>query len=166
VIPGGSSATGAEPAEENRKTGAGAAGPPWVTTARTGVARAGSVGRRASYVTAFRRAFRVPVRTGRRGRPRLALPEGFLVGQVVKPYAQRRVTGVVQRVKAGTAAAITAVLATTQSGRTINTAYIERLNATFRSCLAARVGARPHRVDADGRHVAGGVRRQLLLGAR
>src|SRR5919202_872461 len=45
----------------------------------------------ASYVTAFRRAFRVPLRTGRVGRPRLVLPTGFLLGQVVKQYAQRHV---------------------------------------------------------------------------
>lgn len=92
-----------------------------------------------SYVTAFRRGFRLPVRTGRRGRPRLVLPDGFLLGQVVKQYAQRRVTGVVQRVKHGTAAAIAAVLAATASGTTINTAYIERLNATFRASLTALV---------------------------
>jgi hypothetical protein len=44
-----------------------------------------------------------------------------------------------QRVQQGTADAIAAVLATTQSGRGINTAYIERLNATFRNCLAPLV---------------------------
>jgi transposase-like protein len=92
-----------------------------------------------SYVTAFRRGFRLPVRTGRRGRPRLVLPDGFLLGQVVKRYAQRRVTGVVQRAKQGTAEAIAAVLAATQGGRAINTAYIERVNATFRSRLASLV---------------------------
>jgi transposase-like protein len=92
-----------------------------------------------SYVTAFRRAFRVPVRTGRPGRPRLVLPAGFLLGQVVKRYAQRCVTAVEQRVVCGTAAAITAVLAATQSGTCINTAYIERLNATFRSRLVPLV---------------------------
>ena len=92
-----------------------------------------------SYVTAFRRAFRVPVRTGRPGRPRLVLPDGFLLGQVVKQYAQRRVTGVRQRVVEGTVAAITTALAATRSGMTINTAYIERLNATFRSRLAPLV---------------------------
>jgi hypothetical protein len=81
----------------------------------------------------------VPVRTGRPGRPRLVLAAGFLLGQVVKQYAQRRVTGVRQRVVQGTAAAIAAVLAATQSGRAINTAYIERLNATFRSRLAPLV---------------------------
>ena len=92
-----------------------------------------------SSVTAFRRAFRVPVRTGRPGRPRLVLAAGFLLGQVVKQYAQRRVTGVVPQVVQGTATAIAATLAATKSGTTINTAYIERLNATFRSCLAPLV---------------------------
>ncbi len=103
-----------------------------------------------SYVTAFRRAFRVPMRTGRPGRPRLVLPAGFLLGQVVKQYAQRRVTGVRQRVVEGTAAAITTALAATKSGTTINTAYIERLNATFRSCLAplVRRGRTIARTDA------------------
>ncbi len=92
-----------------------------------------------SYITAFRRAFRVPVRTGRPGRPRLVLAAGFLLGQVVKQYAQRRVTGVRQRVVDGTAAAITTALTATKSGTTINTASIERLNATVRGCLAPLV---------------------------
>ena len=92
-----------------------------------------------SYITAFRRGFRVPVRTGRPGRPRLVLPDGFLLGQVVKQYARRRVTGVRQRVVDGTAAAITTALAATQSGTTSNTAYSERRNATFRSGLAPLV---------------------------
>ena len=38
----------------------------------------------ASYVTACLRVFRTPVYTGRRGRPRLVLAPGFLLGQVVK----------------------------------------------------------------------------------
>jgi transposase-like protein len=88
-----------------------------------------------SYVTAFRRAFRVPVRTGRRGRPRLVLPEGFLLGQVVKQYARRHVVAVAHRVIEGTPAAIAAALAATGGGAVINTAYIERLNATFRQHL-------------------------------
>ncbi len=92
-----------------------------------------------SYVTAFRRAFRVPVRTGRPGRPRLVLPEGFLLGQVIKHYTRRCVTAVEQRVVCGTAAAISTVLAATRSGTVINTAYIERLNATFRSRLVPLV---------------------------
>jgi transposase-like protein len=90
----------------------------------------------ASYATAFRRVFRTPVYTGRRGRPRLVLGAGFLLGQVVKQYAKRRVVRVKQRVVQGTAEAITAVLAATGTGHGIHTAYIERLNATFRSALA------------------------------
>jgi hypothetical protein len=92
-----------------------------------------------SYVTAFRRAFRVPVHTGRPGRPRLVLPSGFLLGQVVKQYAQRHVTGVVHRVVHGTPAAIGAALAATHGGTVLNTAYIERLNATFRAHLVPLV---------------------------
>lgn len=90
----------------------------------------------ASYVTAFLRVFRHPVRTGRRGRPRLRVEPGLLVGQVVKPYARRRVVSVTRRVVRGTAEAIAAVLAVTGGGLGINTAYIERLNAPFRSALA------------------------------
>jgi len=93
----------------------------------------------ASYVTAFLGVFRHPVRTGRRGRPRLVVEPGLLVGQVVKRYAQRHVVSVVRRVVRGTAEAIAAVLAVTGGGTGINTAYIERLNATFRSALALLV---------------------------
>jgi transposase-like protein len=92
-----------------------------------------------SYVTAFRRVFRDPVPTGRRGRPRLVLAAGFQLGQVVKQYAQRRVVSVRQRVVEGTAAGIAAVLAATGTGQQIHTAYIERLNATFRGCLTPLV---------------------------
>src|SRR5215207_1786035 len=93
----------------------------------------------ASYVTAFQRAFRTPVRTGKRGRPPLVRAAGFLLGQVVKQYAQRHVVGVQQRVRCGTGEAIAAVLEATGTGHGIHTAYIERLNATFRSALAPLV---------------------------
>jgi len=93
----------------------------------------------ASYVTAFLHVFRCPVRTGRRGRPQLVLEEGLLLGQVVKRYVKRRVASVEHRVVRGTEAAIAAVLATTHTGTRINTADIERLNATFRASLAPLV---------------------------
>jgi hypothetical protein len=64
---------------------------------------------------------------------------GLLIGQVSKRYARRRVVKVVHRVVRGTTEAIAAVLATTGGGNVINTAYIERLNATFRSALAPLV---------------------------
>jgi transposase-like protein len=93
----------------------------------------------ASYVTAFRRVFRHPMRTGHRGRPRLVREPGLLLGQVVKRYVHRRVVNVERRVVQGAEAAVAAVLATTGGGTGINTAYIERLNATFRASLAPLV---------------------------
>jgi transposase-like protein len=94
----------------------------------------------ASYVTAFRRVFRHKIpRQGSSGRPRLVIAAGLLIGQVVKQYAGRHLVGVARRVVHGSAAAIAAVLAETGTGSGINTAYIERLNATFRSASAPLV---------------------------
>ena len=90
----------------------------------------------ASYVTAFPQASRQPIRTGRRGRPRLVLPEGFQLAQVVKHSAKRHVVGVTRRGVHGTLAGVAAVLTATRTGTVVNTAYIERLNATFRAHLA------------------------------
>ena len=94
----------------------------------------------AGYVTAFLRVFRHTVRTGRRARPRLVVEPGLLIGQVIKRYEKRRVVGVGSiRVMRGTAEAIAGVLSKTRTGTVINTAYIERLNATFRGALAPLV---------------------------
>ena len=81
---------------------------------------------------------REPLRTGKRGRPRLLLPEGLMVAQAIKRYARRRVIGVVRRVVRGTEGAVRSRLVSTQGSESavINTAYIERLQATFRSRLA------------------------------
>ncbi len=54
-------------------------------------------------------------------------------------YAHRRVVGVIRRVIQGSEAAVQAMVAQTQGGGSINTAYIERLNATFRERLACLV---------------------------
>ena len=97
-----------------------------------------------SYASAFPAAFRHAIPSGR---PRLVLAEGFQLAQVVKQSTQRRVVGVTHRVVQGTLAGIRAVLTATGTGATINTAYIERLNATFRSrlsCLTRRGRALAH----------------------
>jgi transposase-like protein len=91
------------------------------------------------YPAAVWRVFRQPVRTGKRGRPRLVWPAGLLLGQVVKQRCQGRVIGVSRRAVRGSAAAIRAAVAATRSGTDTNTAYIERLNATFRACLTPLV---------------------------
>jgi len=88
-----------------------------------------------SYVTAVRAAFRRPLPTGHRGRPRLVAWPDIALIQVVK----RRTGGVLsveRRIVQGCPQAVAALLHRTQGTSTINTAYIERLNATFRQCLA------------------------------
>src|SRR3954469_6839439 len=93
----------------------------------------------ASYVTAFTRVFRDPVRTGRRGRPRLVATPGLLLGQVIKHHRGRRLVGVTRRVVLGTAGAIAGALSATGTGAGINTSYIERLDATFRASMCPLV---------------------------
>jgi transposase-like protein len=93
----------------------------------------------ASYPRQALRLFRRPERTGRRGRPRLTPPAGLLIARAIKRYTRRRVASVERRVVRGTAEAVAAALLRTQGRPTavINTAYIERLNATFRARLAS-----------------------------
>jgi len=93
----------------------------------------------AAYVGAARAVFRAPVYTGTPGRPRLVLPEGFLLAQVVKSHKGRRLAEVTRRVVVGTEEAVARVIALTRGGTQINTAYIERLNATFRARLSPLV---------------------------
>jgi transposase-like protein len=91
------------------------------------------------YVNAVRFVFRRPVYTGDPGRPRLEAEPGWTLGQVIKQYARRRVVGVTQQVVEGKATAIRQILLATGGGTQINTAFIERLNATFRACLVMLV---------------------------
>lgn len=108
----------------------------------------------ASYVTAFARVFRDPVRTGRRGRPRLAAIPGLLLGQMIKRHSGRRLMEVTRRAVLGTDEAIAAVLSATGTGTQINTSYIERLNATFRGAMCPLV--RRGRAIARGEAVLAG----------
>jgi hypothetical protein len=65
-----------------------------------------------------------------------------MIAQAIKRYAERRVVGVIRRVVVGAGEAVAARLRATQGGSeeaVINTAYIERLQATFRSRLAGLV---------------------------
>jgi hypothetical protein len=83
-----------------------------------------------------RQVFREPKRRGRPGRPRLLRPAGLLLAPVVKQTRQRHLVAVTHRVVIGTLAAVQQVLCATGTGTQINTASIERRNATFRACLA------------------------------
>jgi transposase-like protein len=90
----------------------------------------------AAYVRAFRRALREPVRTGKPWRPRLVLWEGIVLGQVIKKKAAGRLVEIVRRLVEGSDDALERLLLATQGAGVLNTAYIERLNGTFRQRLA------------------------------
>lgn len=84
------------------------------------------------YVSCLRRAFRASAQTGAPGRPRLVPWPELCLGQVVKLYEKGHVTGVLTRLVQGAKEPVALLLA---GANVINTAYIERLNATFRARL-------------------------------
>ena len=107
--------------------------------------------------------FRKPLRTGKVGRPRLVLPATVMIEKVKKRYQRRRVVEVIRRVVVGCEAeVISRVIGTQRSIRAlINTAYIERLNATFRARLVplvrrTRAGARKQTTLEAGVWLVGG----------
>jgi IS1 family transposase len=89
-----------------------------------------------AYIRAIRETFRDPVRTGKGGRPRLRPWRNVLIAQVVKRYERRRVVETERRIVDGTPARVETLRRRSQGDGVINTAYIERLNATFRERLA------------------------------
>jgi len=93
-----------------------------------------------AYVDVLRKAFRTPLQDGSLGRPRLIAWADVHIVQVVKQRSTGQLT-IERRIVQGCAAAINALLCRTQGRGIINTAYIERLNATFRQrmgCLSRR----------------------------
>jgi transposase-like protein len=90
----------------------------------------------ASYVDAFQQAFRMRVHHGGRGAPRKVPWPDLVIGQVVKQYVGKRVVGVTRRLRQGTSALAEQLIAQTPGCRVLNTAYMERLNGTFRARLA------------------------------
>ena len=114
----------------------------------------------AGYPTAWRRVFRRAERTGQRGAPRqIAWPQ-LQVVQVIKD--RRGAVGMVSRLVRGAGAGVIALLRTTPGCRVANTAYIERLNGTFRArlaCLARRTRslARQEPTLAHGMYLVGTI---------
>src|SRR2546421_11064004 len=90
-----------------------------------------------SYIRAIRETFRDPVPTGKGGRPRLRPWRHVLIAQVVKRYERRRVVAPARRLVDGTPARVETLRRRSQGEGGINTADIERLNATFRARLAS-----------------------------
>lgn len=93
-----------------------------------------------AYVDVFRKAFRTALRDGSAGRPRLIAWANVHIVQVVKQRSKGQLT-IERRIVQGCTLAITTLLGQTQGRGVINTAYIERLNASFRQrmgCLTRR----------------------------
>ena len=90
-----------------------------------------------SSIRAIRETFRDPVHTGQGGRPRLRPWRHVSIAQVVKRYERRRVVAIERRIIDGTPARVETLRRRSQGDGVINTASIERLNATFRERLAA-----------------------------
>lgn len=103
------------------------------------------------YVEAWQKAFRTPQRTGRQGRPRLLAWANVALAQTVKAYERGRCVGIGVCHLQGACCQISRLLPAAQ---VLNTAYIERLNATFRQrlCGLTRRGRcllrKPHTLTA------------------
>lgn len=116
----------------------------------------------ASYVHAFRSAFRMRVRSGKRGAPRkVAWPE-LCIAQVVKHTQKRRVVEVSRRLVQGTMVTAERLMAQTPGCQVLNTSYIERLNGTFRARLAPLARRTHHLVHRkellhSGMYLVGGL---------
>src|SRR5215212_10341875 len=93
-----------------------------------------------AYVSGILKVFRDPMYTGKRGRPRLVVWDDLHIVQVVKQRAGRRLKSISRRLAHGSLEQAEAIMQATQVelGR-INTAYIERLNASLRTWMPALV---------------------------
>ena len=90
-----------------------------------------------TYVTAFQRAFRSPLpRQGASGRSHLIAWPDIAIVQVVKQRLAGQLV-IDRRIVQGAPTMIAHLIQSTQGAGGINTAFIERLNATFRQRLSA-----------------------------
>jgi transposase-like protein len=114
-----------------------------------------------TYIDAVRKAFRTRQR-GTGGRARLIGWPDLAIAQVVKQYAGRAVTGTIHRLVHGSVQVFLTLLWSTPGCQVLNTAFIERLNGTFRSRLAVlgrrtRGAARRAATVVQGMYLVGTV---------
>lgn len=114
-----------------------------------------------TYIDVVRKAFRRR-QAGTGGRPRLVGWEDLVIAQVVKQYAGRAVTGAIHRLVHGSVRMFLTLLWSTPGCQVLNTAFIERLNGTFRSRLAVlgrrtRCAARRATTVTRGMYLVGTV---------
>jgi hypothetical protein len=93
-----------------------------------------------AYVSCILKVFRDPLRSGKPGRPRLVVWQDLHIVQVVKQRVGRRLVSISRHLAYGCLRQAEDLMQRTQVelGR-INTAYIERLNATLRTWVPALV---------------------------
>ena len=96
----------------------------------------------AAYANSVRRAFREKVaRDGKPGRCQLQAWPEVLIGTVIKRTEKKHVVEVIRRMTQGCSEAAEKLLSASKGGNDLNTAFIERLNGTFRqrmACLTRR----------------------------
>lgn len=112
-----------------------------------------------TYIDVVRNAFRTR-QTGTSGRPRLIPWPALAIAQLVKQYAGRAVSGTVHRLVHGRTRLLPTLRWSTPGCQVLNTAYIERLNATFREQLAflarrTRRSARRLETVSEGMYLTG-----------
>lgn len=103
-----------------------------------------------SYLSAFRDCFRLPVRSSETGHTHLEPWPHVAIVQVVKSGSHSSAFSIKRRIVEGSDLVVSALLRATQGTGGINTAFIERLNATFRqrlACLARRSRALARRQE-------------------
>lgn len=105
-----------------------------------------------AYPGSIRRAFREKVkRTVGRGRSALVVWPDLLIATVIKHTKKKRVVQITRRMTQGTIEQALGLLTQSKGGSVLNTAFIERLNATFRERLATltrRCRHAAHRLEA------------------
>lgn len=88
------------------------------------------------YIGAIKRAFRSPLREGKRARPKLIAWTTVYIGQVIKRKSAGTLSIERRFLDDCRQRATALICASQQFDGVLNTAYIERLNATFRQRLA------------------------------
>ena len=91
-----------------------------------------------AWASTITKLFRKPIYTGKQGRPRLQLPETIQIAQVIKRRVEKRIIEIERRLVHGKWKVVNDLIQRTQieSGK-VNTAYVERLNATLRGWIPA-----------------------------
>jgi IS1 family transposase len=114
-----------------------------------------------AYPGSIKRAFREKVKeTPGRGRARLCLWPDLHIGTVIKRTQKKRVVEVTRTMSHGSQEGAERLLQQSKGGSVLNTAFIERLNATMRQRLATltrkcRQGARRLRSLETGMYLLG-----------